>query len=618
MATRAASILLVLLAVSTNSAKADIAPRATPTPTPRVSQLIISDKKTEFNERLNLARQLMRSKNYQGASAILEILYEQDGNHSVVINQLVQCYDHLKYYSKAAELVRRQTIQQPKNFHYQITLAEFLVRQDSLESGARAYHKALTLAVQGDRARYLAVVNSMMLHALDSLAFDLIDSLRLETNDSTLFAIHRGTVYEHSKKYSLAAHEFYLALDSSSTDAGTAEKKLMSLLEFVESSQEVQQTLIDLAQERSEVRLLRLLAAYYLKSYRFDDAFDFAVKQDSLEGFKGISLLTFLHGCRERELYFQTARMGEYIISHYPDKPIIAETYFTYADALTHLEMYDSAIVVYNRIKAIMPRSQDKAEAVFRIGEIHAENFNDCRTALVYYDSVISDYAAGLGYAKSQLARPHCFLRMGDLERAKSEFENLSMRQMNEDIKEEVQYTLSLIGFFAGEFDSCRVAFKRLTVDYPRGFYVNDVLKLLMVMDETAGNNVLLTLYSKARLFAQKKLSDSTESALLSVVNFTDKSLADIALNELATLSLSQTDTSGALGYFERMETEFPDSYYVPYALKIKADIYLLEDATVQQAREIYRSLLEEHPNYPFISNVRKIMRRLEQESVAG
>jgi len=70
-------------------------------------------------------------------------------------------------------------------------------------------------------------------------------------------------------------------------------------------------------------------------------------------------------------------------------------------------------------------------------------------------------------------------------------------------------------------------------------------------------------------------------------------------------------DTSSALVSIDKLTGEFPDSYYSPYGMKIKADILLEKPESVEQAATIYRLLLEKYPNYPFISDVRKKMRQM-------
>jgi tetratricopeptide (TPR) repeat protein len=558
------AILLILIALPAVNAGAaeDTRPRKTVAPAQATTS-------TDFNraiEQLNFARQLMRDKNYQGASAILEGIYESDPANKVAIAQLITCYDQLKYYAKAEEMVRRQIAEQSGNYYYRVKLAEFLIKQDRLEDGRSAYRDAVGLTKPENTGHFANIIRSMMLHSLADDAFTLIDSLRQVKADPVLFALERGTILEQKKKYGPAAEEFARLLEDTTSNgksANNAEKKLISLLEFGESSEAAEKRLVSVLDETASPRLLSLLSSFYLKAYRFEQAFQYAVRQDSLEGHKGLTLLVFMHSCSERKLYDQTAKMARYIIDH-------------------------------------------------------SEYYNDCQTALRYFDSVITSYQAGMGYLSAKLARPYCLARLGETGQAAEAFSLMLKRHISEDMREEVEYNLALLDFFEKNFDSSRVALRRLMVDFPRGFYVNDALQLLTVIDQAEENEKLLYDYSNAVMFEYRRMPDSVDVKLKSIVDATDKALADIALFKLSTLCLKRADTSQALTYIDMMVVDYPESYYLPYAIKAKADVLVLNEKTLDEARVLYRGLLEQYPNYPFISEVRKLMRQLDEESKIG
>jgi len=91
-----------------------------------------------------------------------------------------------------------------------------------------------------------------------------------------------------------------------------------------------------------------------------------------------------------------------------------------------------------------------------------------------------------------------------------------------------------------------------------------------------------------------------------------------LALIRLSQLELKLADTAAVLTQIDHLEREYPDSYSLPYGLKTKADILLQNEESIEEAKGIYRRLLEEYPNYPFISGVRKLLRELEEETPVG
>jgi predicted negative regulator of RcsB-dependent stress response len=155
-----------------------------------------------------------------------------------------------------------------------------------------------------------------------------------------------------------------------------------------------------------------------------------------------------------------------------------------------------------------------------------------------------------------------------------------------------------------------------MMTDYPRGFYVNDALQLLLVMDEAGDTPALLGDWSRALEFSERRMPDSLEAQLNRIADNNNPTLADIALYRLAQLSLEQLDSTEAVAYIDTLTARFPESYYMPFGLKLKGDMYLTDPARLEEGREIYRRLLEEYDSYPFASEVRQKLRELEDRKV--
>ncbi|HWR83851.1 MAG TPA: tetratricopeptide repeat protein, partial [Candidatus Deferrimicrobium sp.] len=344
-------------------------------------------------------------------------------------------------------------------------------------------------------------------------------------------------------------------------------------------------------------------------------AFAFAVLQDSLGGRTGQPLLHFMRTCQERKHFQQVARMGEYALGRFRQNGFPADAHFVYADALVHLGRYTDAIGVYDTVVASFPVMADKAEALYQIGDVYLNYLHDYDRALTCFDSVIGEYNTGLGFLNSILARPHCVLRQGRLPEARDAFTKLLSRRLSPDQSEMATYHLALIMFFEHTFDSSEIAFRKLQVDYPRGFYVNDALQLLLVMSEAKDQPALLKEFSDALLFEQRHMPDSTANRLRALADKPGGLLADLALYKLALLSLSQSDSAAAVAYVDRLAQQFAESYYLPYGMKVKADIFVSRPDGIEPAKALYQALLEKYPNYPFISEVRKRLRQLEGEA---
>ena len=91
------------------------------------------------------------------------------------------------------------------------------------------------------------------------------------------------------------------------------------------------------------------------------------------------------------------------------------------------------------------------------------------------------------------------------------------------------------------------------------------------------------------------------------------------ALYRLAEIYISvKNDSTTGMSYLDRLIDNFPDSYYLPFGLKEKADILYSSQISVEQAKNIYLQLLEKFTDYPFINDVRERLRNIEENPKAA
>ena len=598
--------------VATGSAAAqDTSPRVT-------SERSVPIMRPE-DERVKLARRLIRIKEYSNATSLLEAVYEENPADPVVQNLLKSCYDILGQHAKAELLIKKIVEREPDVLSHRTYLAELLAKMGRTEESKEAYDKAIALIEPDNLLNQSLLIHSMVSCGQEDLALERIDEARTISNRPTLFALERGMILEGKRRYEDATEEYLSILDSDTArQIGNAERRLMAMLEFSGSSKEVESVLMNLADTTAGERTLNLLADFYIKSGHFDKGFNYALLQDSLAGFNGQPLLNFIGQCRHRKSWEQVARMADYILQRYPQEPFVTEVSAQQADALAQLGRSDEAIAAYERVFDGADQDRTKGDALCGIGEVYFEILHDYPTARAYFDSVVNYYPRGFGYLHARKSIPHCYLREGDLARARKGFSQLAETRQLEDIKEEMVYYLALSAFFEKKYDSAEVGLRRLMVDYPRGFYVNDALELVLLIDEAQGDESLLDAFSDALYFRERGRLDSTRARLEAVASADNPALADIALYRLARLDLKAEDSTSALSTIDRLISEFPDSYYLPYGMKMKADMLLNGAAESEEARQLYRRLLESYPDYPFASEVRDKLRKLETKSPVG
>ena len=223
-----------------------------------------------------------------------------------------------------------------------------------------------------------------------------------------------------------------------------------------------------------------------------------------------------------------------------------------------------------------------------------------------------------MGYVYSRVATPRCLVGLGLYDLAMASCDSTLAMSLSDDLREEVSYYRAMTRLGRKEHDSAEVALKKLTVDFPRGFYVNDALRLMSILDRSSEEPAILDSYISAILYRFRGKDDSAASALISIAASGNKRVSDIATWELAELNFNRHDSATALTLASEMQGKFPESYYLPYALKLQADIMCGSVATTEQAKATYRLLLEKYPNYPFVAEVRRRLKEMDEELRIG
>jgi tetratricopeptide (TPR) repeat protein len=575
------------------------------------------------NDKVQTARRLMSSQRFQDAANILETLYDSDPTNDQILNLLRICYDQSKQYEKAELLARRVLEKQPDNFGQRIYLAELLVRMSRLPEALAEYDQAQTSFSQFgpiEAAGYLrTLIGSLIRCELDSVALARIEQTRIKLGDPTLFAAERGSIYEKRQQYDEAVKEYLPPLTQDSTvDARLAEKRLVALLDFDGSSAQVEQMLKKVADSTASIRVMTLLSDHFLKAGKFDEAFSYSLRQDSLEGHSGLPLVMFVQSCQERHCWSQVIRMTDILIKQHPEAAFVADALLQKARALAELGQPEAAAGVYSQLAEQTDNDQIRGEAVYGLGVLYSEYLHNYDKALIYYDSVITYYPHGQRLVMARKMIPLCKLHLGRLIEARELLGELSQGRMPEDLQEETAYMTGLVEFFDKKFDTAEVIFRKLMVDFPQGFYVNDALSLVFAISQAKDAGSALDEYSQASYALFRGQIDSSRTCLLALADGQPPVLGDLALYELTHLELRRADSTAALGFIDRLDKEQPDSYYRPLGLKLKADILAQSGRDLKQAVDLYRVLLENYSEYPFAREVRDRLRELDSRVPAS
>ena len=283
------------------------------------------------------------------------------------------------------------------------------------------------------------------------------------------------------------------------------------------------------------------------------------------------------------------------------------------AEALRGLGQPYQAIETYKSIIDSTENRRDRFTALYEIGNIYRYDLIDYDSARIIYDSVTAGCPYGQIIYLTNLEKAKLFLVEGDLESAATSFNGLIGAQLPEEHLEYLEYNLAMIDFFGKNFETAELKFRKLMQKYPRGFYLNDALNNALVIGESfLVVPEMLSEYAEALFFQYRLMPDSMENRFNSIINQPLSPLTGISCYQLAEYYAQNNADKKAFEIIDKMEKEYRDDYFYPYCLKIKGDIFSRDEANKEKASEIYRLILTDYSNYPFLGEIRKKLQELE------
>ncbi len=580
-------------------------------------------------KRLSIARKQIKQKDFNGAAALLELIYRDYPQDPRVINLLRDCYVQLKRYFSAIEILTAQSNVDPLNITPLLDLADVYFKAEKPDSALMKINRVMSFPLHPtDLARYDYGIRRALAILLenqqDSLVLDYAEQMRVIASDSSRYGDIVAGALERREDYAGATLECFKIIRADSSRAGrlrrAGDQKLAQLIGFEEAQKEVQETIEAIMQQApTDTLALKYLSELYMKTKQFGPAFDLYLSYDSLTKSDGRQLFHYMRECFDRKLYPRALAMGDYILEHHKRSPLV--TTIRFYQALARLRSGDSqgAIAMYEQILQKDPSSSDKAEAAFSIGDVYLSELDQPDSARTMFELVTSKYPVGVAYWKAKFALFQLDIIDGDLVQARKTIKLLSEIRQTEDQGEKVLYYQARMDLIEGSIDSADVGLKKVIERYPKGFYVNNAIRTLMIIQQgKEADPELLKLYSKSELYRARRMQDSLAYVLDELAQHQDTTLADIAILELGKIYLAKSDTAKALEYFNMVSEQYPGSYFAPYASKYKADIYFQDESRRTQAVAIYRSLLKEYRTYPFAAEVRQNLRDIGESPKPG
>jgi tetratricopeptide (TPR) repeat protein len=583
--------------------------RTRPVPDLRLQEQ--SDRRATQGGELELARRMIATDSYISAANLLEDLYSRQPDSREIVDLLLLCYTQLKAYHKSEILLKRRLESQPFDFQYHDRLLEVYLKTGA-DSAVGGQIDNMLGRFPGNPDIYAVIVRRLVEFGRYEKAMSMVKQGRNEFRRVGLFALEAASILEIKGKYYEAVMEYLHAVTSDTLRIAEIDRRMGLLIGYPRAPSEVTRALKDILDSVPDNKFaLQMLQEAYVKNDQFAEAFDVTVRLDSLADSQGREMFKYMRQCRERKLYEQVVKVGDYIDKRTPEGRSFADYRFYRAEALAGLGQYNEAIADYRYIVENYPGSHDRAEALLLIGNVYRYDLKDYDSARIHYDSVVFYYQLQPSNAMARLEIARLYLVEGLPDSAEAAFAEIESRASSTDLKELVLFNRAMIQFYKKDFEKADLGFRALIEAFPRGFYVNDaIISTLIIRESQSGYSEALGLYAEALYFGARLMADSTAARYADIISMGETPLVGLAMYRLAGQYADQGDSAAALGIIDRMETEYPGDYFFPYGLKLRGDIYARVEGKLEEAMQIYKTLLKDYGSYPFTGEIRQYLQQ--------
>jgi tetratricopeptide (TPR) repeat protein len=571
-------------------------------------QVIVKTRKVEGIEH---AERLMQLGEYQRAADLLEVMYEENPGHLGIKNLLVNCYEQIKDYGKLLLFLTRRLATEPPGFSLYRDLGRAYTFAGIPDSAVTFFYMAAEQGFGNERA-YASIAEIYHKFGHYQLESKFIDSSRILTRNPRLLADRMGDALAAQREYGMATLEYLTYMERDTLAARIATEKLEAMMRFPESADTVMSILSErIKSQKENKRLLNTYGRLLMEQDRFEEAFTFFKGLDSLGAGMGGEIVHYMRECNRRGRFEYTIKGGQYLLEYKPQSTLINSVHLTMAEAFTAIGKYDNALTAYQAITVDFIRPAHRAEAQLRIGLLYKDHLEDPGKAREYLDRVTKSVPGGRFDVLARLGLADLAIREGGFDSAVSLYQSLQEREIPEEILEQVEFALAECYLFMEDYKEATSRFRQIISRYPRGFYVNDAIQYSLIISETLeAAPQQIDLFASAEYFRYSDRVDSVEYYLTKICRVGIPSLAPISYLRLAQLYQDQKRFDEAVEAVDSLVSLHPESYFLPYGLKLKADVFLPSPETSEEAMELYRELLENYATYPFAAEIRDIIRR--------
>jgi len=594
----------------------------------------LEKKVDKYQQGVTIARELIGQGSPGQALKLIMQLKDTYGENAELNELLKDAYLAGKEYDKVEELINKDIERDPKRWQLYCELANVDIKTQRMDEAKQNLNRAVDLAPDKNRA-YQEAAFVYIRNNVTAEAIDMYKKARMKLNQPAIFSLELASIFESLKDYKSAVDEYFLFMGDDSSKFDLVESRINNLVQTQENLDGIQAALNERIKKKPHDKYYQKLSGDLL--FRRKDligAFETYKKVDDLFDGKGKYILNFASMCYNQKYYENAIQASQHLMSIKPSPGFVLSARLLIARSDEGLEKFTAAVAVYQEIidqhaadaqsgnanpaEAKLFR-QETAFCYFQIGEINLFQFRKSNEAFGYYQKVVSGFRDADMFPPALVRLSDCLMIRGDLDSARTLLENSSKDSRAESKREEIEFKLSEIEFFEGNFEDAQTGYTQLIAEFPKGLYVNNSLeRILVIGDNQELDRTFLSTFASAML---EKLQGKYDSALMKLdqlINAKSEKLSDLAQLEKGKIYQQEKKYTLSVDACEKLLEKYPKSLYRDQAQKLIGDVYNYGLKNKASAIQAYEKFLKEFDRSMHADEVRDKLKELKTDSSSG
>lgn len=574
---------------------------------------------------LNVARQYLRSGDYEKSAATFKQLLEYSPNDPELLSGYFQSLIGLKDFKTAEKTVRQQLKQKPDDPVANFELAKLYREQGDTKKFEKQCERIIDkLATDEQQVRSVAMMFEKS--GLFDRAIAVYEKGKSKEKENPyLYAEELALLFDKkgdTEKATESLLDLYVSRPEKSEETKAAFQRLMDKPEKLEALRK--KVLKRASRETENIAFTDLLAWMYIQQQDYESAFIQIKSIDTRLNEQGRRILGFAR-VAFREKQFKPALLAyEAVIEKGAEQPfyLLARSEkltclkeqlrnnprYTPQDVQAVTAQYASFLDDYPAFKV--------KETLREYAELEARYAQQIDKAISLLSGVVNAPNAERSF------RGRCKLEMGDYELVRNNIweSTLLYSQVDKDFKqdmlgEEARFRNAKLSYYNGDFVWAQGQLDVLKASTSE-LIANDALNLSVLITENNppadSNTTPLLMFARADLLEFQNRDEEALSVLDSIAsNFSQHPLMDDILMMRSRMAVKKQDYSEAALHLQKIVTGYADDILADDAVYTLATINEEFFSNKDEAKRLYEMLIIKYPGSTFVTQARKRFRLL-------